>query len=327
MRRAAAVAALALLATACATPTPNGVDAENLRTTTTPPFVGLIEELRDDVDEDQGAQLDAILRQTEELGFGAAIDDVPRDQLACVDRLGAEADLDFTSMLIEAGGADQRRTLMEILFECIPEFDEVTGVGSSFAAGLDPGGSVGITDSQGSCVLRYILDTSPDPVGTLLEADSEADLVILGGAVEACLSTSQLDILYGVEGTGPQQYGDNPRLDRMYSECEAGDDRVCDLLYFNSNAGSDYSALTDDCAGRGLLDSGFCSPGISVGSEGIAVLDDLAAMSDECQAGDNTACDLLFMLAPIGSDAEEVGFTCGGRMVIGAVPDCRTRLG
>jgi hypothetical protein len=40
---------------------------------------------------------------------------------------------------------------------------------------------------------------------------------------------------------------------------------------------------------------------------------DLRALHDACDDGDMAACDELYFEAPIGSDEEEFGSTCGGR--------------
>ena len=40
---------------------------------------------------------------------------------------------------------------------------------------------------------------------------------------------------------------------------------------------------------------------------------ELDALWDECEAGDGTACDQLWELAPVGSEYERFGVTCGER--------------
>ena len=46
----------------------------------------------------------------------------------------------------------------------------------------------------------------------------------------------------------------------------------------------------------------------------------LNALADDCYGGDMGACDDLFLQAEVGSDYEDYGNTCGGRM-----PDPRGR--
>jgi hypothetical protein len=50
----------------------------------------------------------------------------------------------------------------------------------------------------------------------------------------------------------------------------------------------------------------------TTGGGGVAEYD-LAAGVTACLAGDNVACDLVYLLSPIGSDEEAIGLDCGGR--------------
>jgi hypothetical protein len=56
----------------------------------------------------------------------------------------------------------------------------------------------------------------------------------------------------------PFSYGDDPVLDALWDDCEAGNMQACDDLYDQSVAGSDYDEFADTCgfrqdAGTGLL--------------------------------------------------------------------------
>jgi len=53
----------------------------------------------------------------------------------------------------------------------------------------------------------------------------------------------------------------------------------------------------------------------------------LGILVTDCEAGDLVACDLLTLVAPIGSEESQTGWTCAGRVPAGALPDCSTRLG
>jgi hypothetical protein len=155
--------------------------------------------------------------------------------------------------------------------------------------------------------------TEAAPEGFVVCAEREVDATPVGGA-----------------GGDPRAYGDDERLDRLHDDCTDGDERACDLLYLNAGLGSDYEELAVDCAGRGPGPDGWCHEGVERGPDGFARSADdpgLAGLAGHCRAGDDTACDLLFVLAPSGSDPEWVGFTCGGRVPTGALPDCRTRSG
>lgn len=49
----------------------------------------------------------------------------------------------------------------------------------------------------------------------------------------------------------PFTYGDDPELDALWDQCEAGDGVACDELYMTSPFDSEYEAFGDSCAGRG----------------------------------------------------------------------------
>ena len=138
--------------------------------------------------------------------------------------------------------------------------------------------------------------------------------------------TSQAAIA-GEAGSGPQAYGDDADLDSLYDACDGGDDRACDLLFVNASQESEYWLLAIDCAGRGETD-GFCTEGIVAASDGFADASSpgLEVLTVDCEAGDMIACDTLFGIAQIGTTAENTGYTCGGKIAVGAIPNCRTRF-
>ena len=329
LRIAPLVLALLLVAAACSTTRPTVADADDADRSNLERFV---EELKKDADEEQAAQLDAMLSQAQDLEMDGQAGAVSRDEARCIDRSAADAGLGSPAdVFTDPELSESRKQLMEIFLDCIESPENFGPLVASIAATAEAvvGATFEVTDEQSVCVLRYVLETSSDPARTLVLLETPEDVDVMLTAFESCLTAEQMDTLQGAEGTGPQAYGDDSRLDRMYDECAAGDDRVCDLLYFVSAAGSDYAAITDDCAGRGLTPSGFCSPEVVLDETGFAAAESpgLSILSEDCEMGDNTACDLLFTIAPFGSEYENIGFTCGGRMAVGAIPDCRTRLG
>ncbi|WP_062135877.1 DUF4190 domain-containing protein [Demequina aestuarii] len=60
----------------------------------------------------------------------------------------------------------------------------------------------------------------------------------------------------GTEVTSEATYGDDPFLDGLWDECEAGDMAACDDLYYESPVGSGYEDFGWECGGegRGILD-------------------------------------------------------------------------
>lgn len=56
------------------------------------------------------------------------------------------------------------------------------------------------------------------------------------------------------------------------------------------------------------------NPGdIAADGFGLGGAEQIASLQGSCETGDNRACDVLFMLADFGSDAELIAATCGGR--------------
>lgn len=116
----------------------------------------------------------------------------------------------------------------------------------------------------------------------------------------------------------------------LHTECEAGDLAACDTLYLVAPSGSEYEQFGRTCGDRGGS-AGMCStytldsdgdlvaPEPAVEDPGSSSADtygddpELDALWDACAAGDNQACDDLYMDSPFGSEYEEFGDTCGGR--------------
>jgi hypothetical protein len=48
----------------------------------------------------------------------------------------------------------------------------------------------------------------------------------------------------------PQRFGDDPRLDALYSACQQGSGPACDQLFDQSGLGTDYEEFASTCGGR-----------------------------------------------------------------------------
>lgn len=240
-----------------------------------------------------------------------------------------ETDVDFGAALGDPDGLDERARLMQALIECEPDIDRLDLFVDSItgALELELDNEIDISRAEGGCLVRYILDNSDDPARTLSAMDSDDDIAVFLAGIDSCFSAENVAVLKREEGS--QSYGDNARLDLMFDGCERGDMRLCDILAFESVIGSAYSEVATTCGGTAAATETSCSPEGAVDSAtGFATSDSpgLVTLSTDCVAGDLTACDLLFLIAPIGTEFENTGYTCAGRIVIGANPDCRTRL-
>ncbi len=54
---------------------------------------------------------------------------------------------------------------------------------------------------------------------------------------------------------------------------------------------------------------------------------DFSALIEECEGGDNAACDELYAVTPVGSEEERIGATCGGRSDAAVNGGCVATLG
>jgi hypothetical protein len=107
----------------------------------------------------------------------------------------------------------------------------------------------------------------------------------------------------------PAERGQDPRLDVLWDECADGDLDACDDLYRESPAGSDYERFGDTCGNR--TDGGEWCGEESADEPGYGDDPYLDALWEACADADMTACDALYLEAPIGSEYEAFGYTCG----------------
>jgi hypothetical protein len=115
----------------------------------------------------------------------------------------------------------------------------------------------------------------------------------------------------------------------MQDDCEGGELLACDLLFLESPEGSAYEQVAVTCGGTVEDEGLFCTPHPEIDESGFAPANStgLRPLGVECERGDLTACDVLYLIVPDGHELQDVAFTCGGRVEDGAFPDCRTRLG
>ena len=130
-----------------------------------------------------------------------------------------------------------------------------------------------------------------------------------------------VDALVGSQGWTAREAG--CWVDRV--RADFGDDQLEAVLDQPGRAaGSAYAAVTVDCISSERLVAGATSTSAtaSPGQPWTRGDDpDLDALWDRCAAGDGSACDELFEVAPLGSPYEEFAATCGGR---GVQPVCAT---
>ena len=124
----------------------------------------------------------------------------------------------------------------------------------------------------------------------------------------------------------PDTYGDDPFLDVLYDQCADGDLDACDELYFDAPTGSEYEAFGSTC-GDTTSDryDGECAQSFLPQVDGPDVRGDDKALDklyDDCAAGDDDSCDLLWLRAPDGSAYRAFADICGGRRSQGSGGTC-----
>lgn len=113
--------------------------------------------------------------------------------------------------------------------------------------------------------------------------------------------------------------GDDEALNDLANQCFDGDMGACDQLFLDTPVDSDLEAYSQTCGGRidEVDGSPNCVARFATGdpeppaSFGDAEFDSLAA---DCFDGDLGACDELFRVTPVDSEAEAYGNSCGGRV-------------
>ena len=147
----------------------------------------------------------------------------------------------------------------------------------------------------------------------LANEEPSADVL---AAIFSCSAELLEGDLFGGDGVfgDADTYGDDPDLDALWDDCDAGDDVACDDLYLRSPIGSDYESFGSTCGERESIDQfGNCSLDDGLFGDADTYGDDpaLDALWDGCAAGDYAACDTLWIESPFGSDYESFAETCG----------------
>ncbi len=131
----------------------------------------------------------------------------------------------------------------------------------------------------------------------------------------------------------PDAIGSDPFLDNLYQLCEDGDFAACDDLYFEAPLDSEYEAFGDTCGGLQPHGTGvLCAEALDEGaskakSAGIGDAPFLDGLYARCDGGDFMACDDLYMEAPLNSEYEAFGDTCGGLQAEGTGNLCTETFG
>ena len=256
------------------------------------------------------------------------IGDITAEEERCVEREIAERGVDMVELIGGSAPQQELDQYFDAIITCIPELERLDVVTVNMAHNMSLIAGVEVTTEDVECLLVTARERSIDIRPLLYSTDmTQEDLRDMTELVEACFSDEQLIALGVMAADESLGYGTYPELDELYDACGEGDDRMCDILYWESPLNSGYETFAASCGERATGD-GYCSlSGVpSAFAEGIGDDEDLDALARDCQAEDLIACDLLYLLAPLGSEYFEIADTCAGRLPLGAVPNCRFAL-
>jgi hypothetical protein len=137
----------------------------------------------------------------------------------------------------------------------------------------------------------------------------------------------------------PFAIGDDPVLDELAVDCSEGDMEACDDLYVQSPVDTNYEDFGNTCGDR-FPDGagGSCEEELGEGTTSdtvepteipFALGDDpeLDELATGCADGDLGDCDDLYFQAPIDSNYEDFGKTCGTRAPEATGGTCEFELG
>ena len=206
---------------------------------------------------------------------------------------------------------------------------DVSGYDQGYAGGY---GGYGQQPPQGSGLGKVIAIIVGAALGAALLLSAGFIFFLVnkddGGRVIGDPTTSSSSSSTSSSSTSASEgsYGSDPALDTLYDSCKGGNNADCDSLYWRAPLGSEYEEYGRGCAGRGRPDgsvscegSGGSSSSSSSSSSSGSTPDaygsdpELDRLYDTCKGGNNADCDSLYLQAPLGSDYEEFGQTCGGR--------------
>lgn len=193
-------------------------------------------------------------------------------------------------------------------------YEDLSSLEKLFVDSVTEGGN---TQAAGICMLDAFEEADIDfrELADGANPDEELSADVLA-AIFSCSAELLEGDLFGGDGVfgDADTYGDDPDLDALWDDCDAGDDFACDDLYVRSPIGSDYESFGSTCGeressgqfGNCSVDDGFFGDADTYGDD-----PELDALWDGCAAGDYAACDTLWIESPFGSDYESFAETCG----------------
>ena len=223
------------------------------------------------------------------------------------------------TMLSVAGAAcsDDESVFNAEVGECVQSISDLTGNISD----LPESDCTEDHEAEIIALFEHEGDDDDFPGGSELQAEAAEECE--GDAFEDYTGTEYAESAIVVNYITPsdESWGGGDRETICVGSLITGDDVD---VSFEDN-GEDF--LLEDAAGGGgdgeeteTTDGGDSGEDTSV--------DDFADLIDSCEGGDMADCDTLFQTTPVGSEAEEIGLSCGGeRDSATAASSCEDEFG
>jgi hypothetical protein len=256
-----------------------------------------------------------------DLGLLAAADPVA---LACADAGLERAGIDAAPRAEWPGPAESAAAVFAVVLDCLEGGTRHPIMVEHLERTIERsvGWVVDVDREQARCAMDRLVADSDRPSYLLGVREPESDR-LLGGAVSGCLTGPQVEALvrYADELTSGAADG---RVGQLMRGCTTANRQECDVLRLLVPEGVD-GGLAESCGGSPPSATGFCAIEVDLDVTGYSPPSNpgLETLENACNDGRLNACDSLRAIAPVGSSLVELGETCGGRVLEGAVPDCR----
>lgn len=249
------------------------------------------------------------------------------EERSCFDSIIDQPTRDAALTEIGPAGDEARVAVFEATRNCVPSLVDQQWFQDEVAAQLSAVMGFEVDRSGARCVASQVFVNATDPARVFAVGRSDEADQVMGQAIATCLA-DDLDVAF--DGFA-SQVGDDASLDALATDCRRGLMAGCDLLWFRAFRPGEYRQIAATCGAGGEARSPdrLCTAGLDLGPDGLILpsSEGLDVVADECSEGDMVACDLLIAAAPNTSSASLVGASCGGRIAVAPVPDCRSRFG
>lgn len=110
----------------------------------------------------------------------------------------------------------------------------------------------GLSEDQANCIIDGLSDAGI-PLADITDdalGDDDPPAEVMDITMDCVFAGMDSDSGGDTLMSDANAYGDDPALDALWDQCDAGDGAACDELYFSSPFGSEYEDFGDRCGGR-----------------------------------------------------------------------------